>query len=89
MIKITEKEAGLIGDLLEMAADRFSNDGCTEYRLEWPAEECAALHREYHRWNGDEKEVEADGQFDPENPNVQMFDNWILMGHFSRKLRGE
>lgn len=90
-IILTDKEGALVAELLELASDQFSNHGCNDFDLpkSWSREEIAELLRSIHRWNGDEDEMEADGEFDPKRKHIRTTYDWLLMTYFAAKLRGD
>lgn len=56
------KERALAASLLRTASDDFANHGCNDW--EWPAdwthEQKTEFVREYHEWNDDPEEFDAD-----------------------------
>lgn len=78
MIKPHEIE--LIIDLLELAADRYSNDGCNDhdYPESWTEDDKIQFAKDYHDWNGDPEEF---------NEKWLIHENWIMMQLLAEKLK--
>jgi hypothetical protein len=79
---MTAKEKYLASELLEKAADEFSNHGCNDFDFpdDWTAEEKADFVLRYHQWNGD-----------PENFNLKYLVLWdyAVMHFLAIELRKE
>lgn len=59
MSDLDSKLRCLAAELLDMAADRFGNDVCTDWDWpqSWTAEEKETAFRAYHEWNGDPEDA--------------------------------
>ena len=83
-LQLTKVEAVLLANLLDLAADRFGNDGCSEFdayrEVGLTPAECDALHKKL--WEADGGASRGD---DPGSGPV--FENWMLMRYFAKKLR--
>jgi hypothetical protein len=80
MEPIPPKWLGLAGDLLELAADKFSNHGCNDYEFpkDWTVAERRRMLRAMHDWNGDP------GEYDPDEA-VTM--DWFVMAFLADRLK--
>ncbi len=78
---MTHKEKKLTSELLDIASDDFSNNGCNdvpeEFYADWTIEERKNFVKEYHEWNGDAYE------YDPEYLDLPDF---ALMSFMADKL---
>ena len=79
---ITKSEMIMAADLLEMASDCFSNNGCNDFSLTpyYNEEELIAFDKEMHDWNGDPEE------HDPDCVDDIGYD-WLMMTVMAQKLR--
>ncbi len=77
---MTNKELLLIAELLEYAADAFSNASCNDYSLpDWSTEETHALYKEYCKYEG----------FWEEEDDDTLPGDYQLMRLFAKKIRKE
>lgn len=79
MITLTNTEAKLLVELLELASDQFSNHGCNDFELAKcisDLEERRKLMKEYNDYNGSpedfEYDVEHGSKFEIENDAALM-----------------
>jgi hypothetical protein len=69
-------------DLLDQAADTFSNHGCNDWDppASWSMEDRREFGRAFAEWNGDPQD------FDPDHPDVG---DWAAMRFLAEKFREE
>lgn len=85
-VTLTKEEAKIISKLLSMAADRFSNFGCNDFNaveeVRLTEEQCEDLHRKIWHWNS--PKPHPDDLF-----SGPMFEDWVLMEFFSKRLENK
>lgn len=79
MPKLTPHLKAIAAELLDIAADEFSNHGCNDYRLENTDENWALVKA---TWEGNEPFPDRR----PKNGPIYT-QNWILMRYFAKLLR--
>lgn len=75
----------MIAELLDLAADVFTNHGCNDFELAKlvpSVEERRALMREVETSLGNAKYFDPSGTY-------EFVEDWVLMRYFARKLREE
>lgn len=81
---MTEKEKILAGQLLEEAADRFSNYSCNDMPPSlyegWTQEEKTAFIEKLHYYNGNGEDDEE------ERTEIESYPDWFVMGYLASKL---
>jgi hypothetical protein len=82
---MTHLEKRLAANLLNLAADEFSNHGCNDFDLFkfMTPEEALDLQRAMHAWNGDPEEAPATPQ------EARWGQDSFLMRYFAAKLQKE
>ena len=83
MILISENEAKIMADLLELAADEFGNHGCNDFELAM-TDENRELIKAMYADVLDEHDVEI-----PTHSGSYVTYDSCLMQHFANRLKGE
>jgi len=83
---LNDTERRVLIDLLKLASDQFSNNGCNDYRLE-NTDENWALHLAVEEWANDSEDGDLRR---PSNHKEPIFSNdWLLMSYFAAFLGDE
>jgi predicted glycosyltransferase involved in capsule biosynthesis len=88
MITLTDTEAALLVELLELASDSFGNHGCSDFDLEKSVpslEDRRALMKAYHEYNGDPEEFMEEEEFG----TFRWFKDYALMGYLADRVKGQ
>lgn len=87
MIVITDTEAKLLIELLEMASNEFGNHGCNDFELAKfvpDLEERRQLIKAFHDYNGDPEEFVEDEKY---REQYTWFHDFALMGFLADKIK--
>ena len=87
MISITDTQARLLVELLELAENEFSNHGCNDFELFKcipDLEKRRELIKAYHEWNGDPETFEEDTVIPK---SYEYFYDYALMGYLAHKVK--
>ena len=84
---MTKQEAALASDLLDRAADTYSNHGCNDYLIPNTQENVDMLNQ-MEKWNvGHGQPPNLVWTFDPQVKQLYVMD-WVLMRYLSARLQG-
>lgn len=77
---MNEKTLLLVSDLLELASDELSNNGCNDWDFPkgWTKAEKQEFVRSYHEWNGDPEE------YDPSDLTLP---DWAVASYLSHLVK--
>jgi hypothetical protein len=90
-MEITKNEALLIAHLLDMAADKFGDHGCTDFDLnwvdgaDWTLDEMSAMAESFHREIGDPGELE---EWTPTRASTWLEDHCLMLVMAQRLREG-
>ena len=84
---MNKKELILAGELLDLAADTFSNRVCNDLDkglfADWTKEEKQKIVNEIEKWNSSE-----DYEYD-DLDDIEDYPDWVVMMYLANELKGE
>lgn len=87
MVTLTDTEAKVLAELLELASDTFSNHGCNDFELDkciLDLEDRKKLMKSYNDYNGSSEDFEYDVKH---RSKFELENDAALMGYLADRIK--